>query len=78
MDIWQESLDVEDYVVRCYRHLHENPELSDREEETVSDLLRDVMVIHYMEAVVSEDLLHLFRPDCIFAGIFHKIQGSFA
>ena len=42
MDIWQESLDVEDYVVRCYRHLHENPELSDREEETCAFILKEL------------------------------------
>ena len=36
MDIWQEALAVEDYVIQCRRLVHENPELSDQEDGTVA------------------------------------------
>ena len=42
MDIWQETLKAEDYVIRCRRHIHENPELSDREENTVAFILQEL------------------------------------
>ena len=42
MNIWQEALDIEDYVIACQRHLHENPELSDKEEETVAYILQQL------------------------------------
>jgi len=42
MDIWQEALAVEDYVIRCRRYLHENPELSDLEDGTVAFILKEL------------------------------------
>lgn len=42
MDIWQEALAVEDYVIRCRRYLHENPELSDQEDGTVAFILKEL------------------------------------
>lgn len=42
MDIWKESLAVEDYVIRCRRYLHENPELSDQEDNTVAFILQEL------------------------------------
>lgn len=42
MDIWNEALAVEDYVIRCRRYLHENPELSDQEDNTVAFILQEL------------------------------------
>lgn len=42
MDIWNEVLAVEDYVIRCRRYLHENPELSDQEDNTVAFILQEL------------------------------------
>lgn len=42
MDIWQEALDVNEYVIRCRRHFHEYPELSDHEDETVEYILNEL------------------------------------
>ena len=42
MDIWQEALAVEDYVIRCRRYIHENPELSDQEDGTVAFILKEL------------------------------------
>jgi len=42
MNIWQEALAVQDYVVRCRRHIHENPELSDKEDNTVVFILAEL------------------------------------
>ena len=42
MDIWNEALAVEDYVIRCRRYLHENPELSDKEDNTVAFIIKEL------------------------------------
>ena len=42
MDIIKEALAVEDYVIRCRRHIHENPELSDLEDNTVAFILQEL------------------------------------
>lgn len=42
MDIWQEACTVNEYVIRCRRHFHENPELSDQEDETVAYILKEL------------------------------------
>ena len=42
MDIWQEALALEDYVIRCRRYLHENPELSDQADNTVAFILQEL------------------------------------
>ena len=42
MDIWQEAKRMEEYVRRIQLHLHENPELSDQEEDTVALILREL------------------------------------
>ena len=42
MDIWQEALAVEDYVIRCRRYIHENPELSDQEDNTVAVIIQEL------------------------------------
>lgn len=42
MDLLKEALAVEEYVLRCQRHFHENPELSDQEEETVAFILEEL------------------------------------
>ena len=39
MDIWQEALAVEDYVIGLRRYFHENPELSDQEDNTVAKIM---------------------------------------
>lgn len=43
MDIWKEALAAEDYVIRCRRHLHENPELSDKEDDTCAFILKELL-----------------------------------
>ena len=40
MDIWQEALAAEDYVIACRRYIHENPELSDKEDGTVAFIIK--------------------------------------
>ena len=52
MDIWQEVLAVEDYVIRCRRYLHENPELSDQEDNTVAFILQELTAM----GVACEDV----------------------
>lgn len=42
MDIWNEALAVEDYVIRCRRWLHENPELSNKEDETCVFIIKEL------------------------------------
>ncbi len=42
MDVWKYALAEEDYVIRCRRWLHENPELSDHEEDTVAYILQQL------------------------------------
>ena len=42
MDIWQEALAVEDYVIQCRRYVHENPELSDHEDGTVAFIMKEL------------------------------------
>ena len=42
MDIWQEALAAEDYVIACRRYIHENPELSDKEDGTVAFILKEL------------------------------------
>ena len=42
MDIWQEALAVEDYVIQCRRFVHENPELSDQEDGTVAFIIKEL------------------------------------
>jgi amidohydrolase len=42
MDIWNEVLAVEDYVIRCRRYIHENPELSDQEDNTIAFILQEL------------------------------------
>ena len=37
----KEAVAVSDYVIRCQRYLHENPELSDQEENTVAFILQE-------------------------------------
>ena len=39
MDIWNASVNAEEYVVSCRRWLHEHAELSDQEEETVAFIM---------------------------------------
>lgn len=39
MDIWQEALAVEDFTIACRRYIHENPELSDKEDNTVAYIM---------------------------------------
>lgn len=45
MNIWQEALKAEDYVIRCRRHLHENPELSDQEDATCAFILAQLQTM---------------------------------
>lgn len=45
MNIWQSALDVEAYVIRCRRHFHQYPELSDREDETVAYILNELRIM---------------------------------
>lgn len=42
MDIMKETLAASDYVIRCQQYLHENPELSDQEENTVAFILQEL------------------------------------
>ena len=42
MDIWQEALAAQDYVIRCRRWFHENAELSDLEDDTVAYILQEL------------------------------------
>ncbi len=42
MDIYRETLAIEDYLIRCRRHIHEHPELSDCEDETVAFVMAEL------------------------------------
>ena len=42
MDIWQEALGIEAYLLCTQEYLHENPELSDKEEDTVAFILAEL------------------------------------
>ena len=46
-------------------------------EKAVTDGLAHITRIGDGEAVVTENLLHLFRPDGILAGIFHEVDLPF-
>ena len=42
MRFLEEALEEKEYVIACRRHIHENPELSDREDETVRFILEEL------------------------------------
>lgn len=64
MDIWKEALGVEDYIIRTQEYLHENPELSDKEEDTVAFILKELQAMG-IEAI-----------DVPFGGVLGFISGT--
>ena len=48
--------------------------VADGKEEAVTDLLGHIMIIHNVEAVIYEYLLHLFCSDRILTSILDEVQ----
>ena len=59
-----------------YNAIHIKKTNEEGKEETIAHLLSDILIIHYRETVVGENLLHPACPTFILAHIFYKVDFS--